>query len=654
MANIHTEYPKKVLGESNLARQLAAMDDRRLHLWFALDYLPGVRDIDCVIWHEQVRVFIVEIKAVNLPMVEEFGLHSCRIRGRESEETPQHQAYMAQESLRRFLRPRMTIRPPFFVSTVCWPIISRASWKRAWGDEYISGEHADTMLFEEDISAGPESLKKRLQQFPESDKTQYSRCPSHGFGVNLEATLATSPARGEVIRSGVAMAMVAPQGRTPVSAEALVDVVRRGVAPIPAARLGQTAMSCPAARRAAGALFPAPRLPGWPVSQTGPRALCPPSTVLRGCRAPPAGARDSTRSRRRCEVPGAHASVDNASAAGPWHRCRGVLDPRDWRALGRGIVPPRRCTGPRGGPTSTATGRSPLVISGGGPPGGLRTAVPGFRACRSRWAGPRGGGRMTANARPPTAGWPSGARPPRPARAASPKTGCGPLPRLWRPSTVTGGLIAAGAPPGRLPRGARRGRPGSPPDLSPRRRDTPGRPGGSSAVARSMPGRARRRIRTGGSSFSRPGRAAMTRSTTAVGGPMDACARATCLVSGAADAPGGRAHPSPARRCRTRAITWSTTTGRARRRARWCGPGCCGQRWWWTRPSRGVAPGVGAAARVVVCRCRGLQAPAVRRPRRWRPASQPARGEGGRVIARPGRCPHGPAHPVLAHPWGQR
>lgn len=82
MANIHTECPKRVIGEANLARQLAAIDDRRLHLWFALDDIPGVRDIDCVIWHEQVGVFIVEIKAVNLPMLEEFGLRSCRIRGR--------------------------------------------------------------------------------------------------------------------------------------------------------------------------------------------------------------------------------------------------------------------------------------------------------------------------------------------------------------------------------------------------------------------------------------------------------------------------------------------------------------------------------------------------------------------------------------------
>jgi len=30
MANIHTGYPRKVVGESNLARQLAAIEDPRL------------------------------------------------------------------------------------------------------------------------------------------------------------------------------------------------------------------------------------------------------------------------------------------------------------------------------------------------------------------------------------------------------------------------------------------------------------------------------------------------------------------------------------------------------------------------------------------------------------------------------------------------
>jgi len=116
-----------------------------------------------MIWHEEVGVFVVEIKAVHMQMVEEFGLNICRIRGREDTKTPQRQAYEAQESLRRFLRPKILNHLPFFVSTVCWPVISRENWKRAWDNNYIAGEFDETMIFEEDISSGPERLKKRLQ-----------------------------------------------------------------------------------------------------------------------------------------------------------------------------------------------------------------------------------------------------------------------------------------------------------------------------------------------------------------------------------------------------------------------------------------------------------------------------------------------------------
>lgn len=159
MANRYTDYPEHQ-GEASLARQLAAFDDPHLHLWFALDYIPGVRDIDCVIWHENVGVFIVEIKAVNLPMVEEFGLDVCRIRGRNGTETPQRQAYAGQECLRRFLAPQM--RAPWLASTACWPIISRSSWQRNWNEKVIR-ELADCMIFEEDITSGPERLKRRLE-----------------------------------------------------------------------------------------------------------------------------------------------------------------------------------------------------------------------------------------------------------------------------------------------------------------------------------------------------------------------------------------------------------------------------------------------------------------------------------------------------------
>lgn len=163
MANLHSEYPKN-LGEKNLALQLLAMEDPKLHLWFNLNYIPSARDMDVVIWHEDEGCFVIEVKAVPIQMVEEFGINRCRIRDRNTTETPQQQAYSALEYLNRYLYPRMQpLKVPFLVSTACWPLITREKWARTWDDPYISGDLSKRMIFEEDLGAGPDRLKERLK-----------------------------------------------------------------------------------------------------------------------------------------------------------------------------------------------------------------------------------------------------------------------------------------------------------------------------------------------------------------------------------------------------------------------------------------------------------------------------------------------------------
>lgn len=140
---------------------MASLPDSALHLWFGLEYIPGVKDVDCFLWHEEVGPFVVEVKAVSLEMVLEFGTKDCRIRGRDERRTPQAQAYEAFESLQRYLRPKVGALP-FIGSTVCWPQIRREAWRRRWDNPYIAGEMADRMLFEEDIFGSPSDLTDRL------------------------------------------------------------------------------------------------------------------------------------------------------------------------------------------------------------------------------------------------------------------------------------------------------------------------------------------------------------------------------------------------------------------------------------------------------------------------------------------------------------
>ena len=162
MSHLYTEYPKH-LGELNVAKQLRSFDDEKLHLWFNLDYLPGVTDVDCLLWHEEIGVFVIEIKAVPIHAIKKFGLNVCEIEGRREKKTPQKQAYEAQLRLREFLHPRVK-KLPYIVSTACWPRITSSDWSSRWRDnKEIAETLGNSMIFEDDIVGGPETLKNVLR-----------------------------------------------------------------------------------------------------------------------------------------------------------------------------------------------------------------------------------------------------------------------------------------------------------------------------------------------------------------------------------------------------------------------------------------------------------------------------------------------------------
>jgi len=160
MAHCNTDLPKHI-GERDLAQQLILFNDPKLHIWFGLDFIPGVRDIDILIWHEDAGVFIVEVKAVSLAMIEEFGWKYCKIKDRPVSAGPQYQAHEAQESLYNYLAAHM--KRPYISSTACWPLISRDDWNRMWDDDRVKYDYADRMLFQEDLFTGAEDFVNRLK-----------------------------------------------------------------------------------------------------------------------------------------------------------------------------------------------------------------------------------------------------------------------------------------------------------------------------------------------------------------------------------------------------------------------------------------------------------------------------------------------------------
>jgi hypothetical protein len=160
LGELHTDLPRHA-GERDLVRHLRASTDARLHIWCGLDFIPGVRDCDLLIAHEDVGFFLIEIKAVPLEEIESYGWKKCKIKGRSEDAGPVSQAAGAMHSLKDYLRGRDVKLP--LTPTAAWPLISRQRWNVRWDDRRVCDEYAEKILFSEDVYSTPAALIERLR-----------------------------------------------------------------------------------------------------------------------------------------------------------------------------------------------------------------------------------------------------------------------------------------------------------------------------------------------------------------------------------------------------------------------------------------------------------------------------------------------------------
>lgn len=158
-----TSFPPRHRGELAVHQQLTLQHDDALYLWSSLDFIPGVNDVDLLIWHQEIGCFVVEIKAISLDMLISFGFSSCEIEGRGLDRSPQNQAYDAMQSLRNYLAPRIE-KTPFMVATVCWPLISRSEWAERFRHSPEISALSNSMLMKDDLYSGAEALRVRLRE----------------------------------------------------------------------------------------------------------------------------------------------------------------------------------------------------------------------------------------------------------------------------------------------------------------------------------------------------------------------------------------------------------------------------------------------------------------------------------------------------------
>lgn len=162
MATILKECNASVRSERQLAAHLSAVDDSKLSLLFNIDFIPGGREIDILLIHDEIGVFVIEVKGVSIDAIKSISPTNWDIDTRDTSESPLLQAYRQYEGLRDFLKPHV-LRLPFIAVTVCLPKISRGQWLERFASSFFATSVCDSMLFEEDLYGGKENLYHRLR-----------------------------------------------------------------------------------------------------------------------------------------------------------------------------------------------------------------------------------------------------------------------------------------------------------------------------------------------------------------------------------------------------------------------------------------------------------------------------------------------------------
>jgi hypothetical protein len=159
--HILTGLPPRHRGEEEVFRQISAQPFKKIWFWFALDFIPGVADIDMLVWSESAGLVAVEIKSLPIGMVKSLSYQTCEITGRGLQRSPQLQAYEAAQSLRLYLQPLVS-RVPYISATVCWPQISRDEWKTYFRANSDIANLSDKFLMRDDLYSTPTVLTERL------------------------------------------------------------------------------------------------------------------------------------------------------------------------------------------------------------------------------------------------------------------------------------------------------------------------------------------------------------------------------------------------------------------------------------------------------------------------------------------------------------
>jgi hypothetical protein len=177
MAEVLNQCTARGRGEKRLARLLESFDDQQLLLGFTIDFIPGGREIDLLLLHEALGIYVVEVKAVPLSAIKSVSPNSWVMEGRDSSESPLRQAYAQFEGLRSYWDARMRSRLNPVCATACLPEITRYEWLRCFPADSYPASIAEGLIFQDDLLDSA-TLRERLAIAMTNPAIRSGRSPS--------------------------------------------------------------------------------------------------------------------------------------------------------------------------------------------------------------------------------------------------------------------------------------------------------------------------------------------------------------------------------------------------------------------------------------------------------------------------------------------
>ena len=159
MPTVHTALPENIpgrYGEWVTADWLSQVSGNDLHLWFGVNYLEAVGDIDILLGDLRCGMWAIEVKGFSLPQISAYSRDTITYGSTDSrtEKHPSRKAHSEAQRLSSWLRKRVDHRDlPWVHSAAWWPNIQRSEWNEAFQHSPEAMSDAKSMMFADEMAS---------------------------------------------------------------------------------------------------------------------------------------------------------------------------------------------------------------------------------------------------------------------------------------------------------------------------------------------------------------------------------------------------------------------------------------------------------------------------------------------------------------------